>query len=440
MNLNEWLFAWLPPRQFALLQWIGASAEQAGMAAYLVGGSIRDLLLTHHRPEVAPSSNEMVDLDVTVEGNAIALARRLADTNRAEVRFHHRFGTASLFFDDGLVVDLVTARREEYEQPAVLPRVIFGTLEEDLRRRDFSINTLAMTLAPKGFGELVDPLGGLADLKQGLVRFLHAGSFVDDPTRLFRAVRFEQRFSFQLEERTHQALQEAVQAGLLQRLSDDRTWNEIVHLLSEEFPERALERLADLRVLSSLEPQWAFPPSLALRFKRLRPWLSKPALQALSDDWIRWWIYWLVWMVNLPDELTARLAIRFPLPAELLQVVGKLPELIELAGTLGQASPSPSALTKKMANWPLPALLSIPGFHSSEEAESRIMDYLCHWRHIRTAMGGDDLKQMGIPPGPVYQQILDRVLVARLDGLVDAKEDELTLARRLWREALDKAE
>ncbi|NTV28486.1 MAG: CCA tRNA nucleotidyltransferase [Candidatus Omnitrophica bacterium] len=226
----------LGPEAEAELRLAGGLAAERGLRVFLVGGAVRDLLLG--RPSL--------DIDVVVEGDGIAFARVWAGRTGAALRTHPRFGTAVLERPDGTRFDVVTARREAYSRPGALPEVHPGTLTEDLYRRDFTINAMAVSILPSNCGELHDELGGLGDLRRGVVKVIHANSFVDDPTRILRAIRYEQRFSFHLSEPTREALKEALQEDSFASIAPVRYWNEFRRILEEEDPLPALKRLYEL--------------------------------------------------------------------------------------------------------------------------------------------------------------------------------------------------
>ena len=223
----------LPQERLSLLRELGNLADEEGVSLYLVGGVVRDLLL----------KRKNWDLDLAVEGDGIAFARLVADRYGAGLAVFERFATARLVFQDGLKMDIATTRRESYAQPAVLPTVQPASIEEDLYRRDFTINAIAIQLNPRQFGRLLDPYGGQRDLRARTIRVLHAGSFQDDPTRIFRAIRFEQRFGFRLERTTLRLLAQAASTNLIQQLSGPRLQNEILLLFAEHDPVRAIARL-----------------------------------------------------------------------------------------------------------------------------------------------------------------------------------------------------
>src|SRR2546425_10643522 len=228
----------LPSKIFNRLREIGALADAMDASAYLVGGLVRDLLL----------GQTNLDVDIAVEGDAMTFARRLADRYGAGLKIFEKFGTALVVFPDGFKLDVATARCESYAHPTALPTVKPSSIKDDLYRRDFTINALAIRLTVRRFRELVDFYGGLRDLEHKVIRVLHSRSFVDDPTRVFRAIRFEQRFGFRIEKHTLTLLKEAAASDLVHRLSGPRLRNEVMRLLSE----RSEEHTSELQSLAYL--------------------------------------------------------------------------------------------------------------------------------------------------------------------------------------------
>jgi len=220
----------------------GICAEEMGFGAYAVGGFVRDLFL----------QRETLDVDVVIEGDGIAFASRFSADHGAHLLIYERFKTANLVFPGGSKVDVATARTEVYEHPAALPLVRPGSIRDDLFRRDFSINTLAVCLNPDRFGALLDLFQARDDIRKGSIRILHGKSFVDDPTRIFRAARFEKRFDFRMEEGTERCVRDAVSAGLIEMLSGYRIAAELRLILKEEEPLPTVQRLEEIGVLSSV--------------------------------------------------------------------------------------------------------------------------------------------------------------------------------------------
>jgi len=224
----------VPPQLKALLERLGRMAEEHGVAAYAVGGCVRDWLL---------GIAGVTDLDVAIEGDGIAFAKQAAHELGARVTPHEQFGTATLELSAGRI-DVASCRQETYAEPAAYPRVAPGTLRDDLVRRDFTINAMAMALAPRAFGKLVDPFGGLRDLKARRLRTLHPKSFLDDPSRILRAARFVPRYGLSLESQTARALRQAVAVGMLARLNRGRLRKELDRMAEEPQPLACLARLS----------------------------------------------------------------------------------------------------------------------------------------------------------------------------------------------------
>src|SRR2546427_1695106 len=243
-NLRGLMKSRLPDWAFALLSQAGELADQRSMPAFVVGGFVRDLLL----------GRDNLDLDLVVEGDGLAFARALGREMGARIKAHKRFGTAVLVFPDGFKLDVAMARAESYRHPAALPTVQPRSIAKELSRRDFTINTLAIRLNPRHFGELLDFDGGWRDLKAKTVRLLHDLSLVDDPTRVFRAIRFEQRYGFRLDNSTRTLIKGVVTTGLIARLSGHRLREELVCLCSEKEPHRAFARLGRLDLLRFCAP------------------------------------------------------------------------------------------------------------------------------------------------------------------------------------------
>ena len=222
-----------------ILEAAGREAERLGFKAFLVGGLVRDLYL----------GKGNVDVDLVIEGDGIEFARIFARRYRAKLRLYERFGTATLAFPAGFKIDVATARVESYDRPAALPTVRPGRIEDDLYRRDFTINAMAIALSPLTFGEVMDPFGGRVDIEEKKIRVLHDRSFIDDPTRIFRALRFEGRLGFRIDESAQRLVQDALASGMLERLEDYRIATELSLILQEKDPRPVIQRLESLGVL-----------------------------------------------------------------------------------------------------------------------------------------------------------------------------------------------
>ena len=420
----------LPRKVVELLRHLGGMADKAGISLYLVGGVVRDLLL----------KRENWDLDLTVEGDGIAFARSVADRYGAGLALFERFATARLTFSNGLKVDIASTRSESYVKPAALPNVLLAPLREDLYRRDFTINAMAIELNVSRFGLLYDPYGGQNDLKARVIRVLHEGSFIDDPTRIFRAIRFLQRFGFRLEPKTSRLLFEAAGSNVIRRLSGPRLCNEVLLLFGERHPERAINQLSRLKLLRFLHPHVRYA-GMAKRLVASLPlavaWWNKELFAPAADRS-------LVYLMALLSETSASDARSV---AKRLQVSSVQSCALELAGRSTdrisdilsrRESVSPSRVYRLLADLPAEALVVIAAksriYHGGEgwiRCWQRLTRYLKRDRYLKIAVGGKDLVGLGLKPGPNYKRILDRLLNAKLDGALRSESAEREMAARL---------
>jgi tRNA nucleotidyltransferase (CCA-adding enzyme) len=406
-NINERL-----PRDIVdFIRRAGKAAERDGQRLCLVGGVVRDLLLERHN----------LDLDLVVEGDAVKLAQKIAGGQGAKVTAHPRFGTATLRWSNRSA-DIATARSETYARPGALPSVRPGNITDDLSRRDFTINAMAIELNPSRFGNIIDPHGGRQDIAQKTVRVLHEQSFIDDATRVWRALRYEQRLDFHLEPKTLELLKQGT--AYLDTVSSDRIRHELERVLKEEMPEKVLRRADKLGVLARIHPSL-----------RCDDWLTETFTQAreryLPDTFPQPQLYLALMSYRLtPDETENLIAYLRPPKAtaqalrETLAIKGKLKEL----STPGLA---PSQIYELVHGYGLTALTASLLAAGSETAAEHIELYLNVLRYVKPALGGDDLLVRGVAPGPKVKEMLQRLREARLDGKVTSKREEEALVNRV---------
>jgi tRNA nucleotidyltransferase (CCA-adding enzyme) len=287
----------------SLLRGLGQVGEELSQQVYAVGGFVRDLILRR----------ENYDIDVVVEGDGIHFAQVFGARSGCRVKVHKRMKTATLLLANGYKIDVATARMEYYERPAALPTVELSSIKMDLFRRDFTINTLAIELLPGAFGQLLDFFGGQRDLKEGVIRVLHSLSFVEDPSRIFRAIRFEQRFGFHIGKHTQSLMKNAVSMGFFERLSGARLFAELELILREENPLPMLERIAEFNLLPFLHPRLKYDASTKALLPRVYEVVGWFDLLFLEVTYSKWMVYILALADQLPltglEELTLRLSL-----------------------------------------------------------------------------------------------------------------------------------
>jgi tRNA nucleotidyltransferase (CCA-adding enzyme) len=432
--------------QLALLRLIGEEVNVLNYTVYIVGGFVRDLLLNGHQLDMA-----VMDMDIVIEGNAIAFAQRMQSLYGGRVVPHKRFNTAKWLLDDPdhpvhtqkLLADLntegaldnlpshldfVTARTEFYTAPTVLPTVEDSSIKLDLHRRDFTINTLALCLNPDRWGELLDFYGGVNDLNQGIIRILHSLSFVDDPTRILRAVRYEQRFDFEIEPRTLELLLDAEE--LLDRVTPARIRHEFERILQEERPEKAVARLEELGILARLHPSLHFDEQLAKAFANLRTARARASSHdlILTEPIDR--LYWGILVSQLPTSTHSELTNRLGLRSETQQLMRGLANLHRHLAELARPGLTPSRVVAIFEQVDPVALALSPVIYADQPQLLRYVEkYLSTWRHVHPEVDGHDLAKLGVPRGPLYADLLRTLRAARLDGVLMSRADEEAFVR-----------
>jgi len=397
----------LPAELSRFLHSAGRVAAERRENLYLVGGAVRDLLL----------GESNYDLDLVVEGEGPALAAALAQDSKLTV--HRRFGTAKFRWQQWSV-DLATARRESYSRPGALPRVTPGSIGDDLWRRDFSVNAMAIALNPRSFGSFMDLYDGREDLGAGLLRILHERSFIDDATRIWRGLRYEQRLGFKFERNTLRLLKE--NAVMLDTISGDRLRYELECVLAEECPERVIRRAAQLGILASLHPKFEGNGWLRQRYGRARR-LTHPQSPSAT-------LYLALLAYRLTEEqkeeLISKLRLTKPVSRTLRDTTGLNSRLKQLAA----AQIKPSRIYDLVHSYDITAVTAAMLTVAESPAGLRLRRYLDKLRFVKTALSGTDLKAMGVTPGPGFREIINKLRRARLDGQANSRQDEEALARK----------
>ena len=412
----------LPPHILDLLMNAGDVAEAEGFHVYVVGGFVRDLLL--RRPNL--------DVDLVVEGDGIAFAKAFAGRFGARVRAHQKFRTAVIVFPDGFKVDVATARWEYYKYPAAMPTVALSSVKLDLFRRDFTINTLAIKLNPKEFGLLIDFFGGQRDLKDRIIQVIHSLSFVEDPTRVFRAVRFEQRYGFRIGKQTLRLIRNAVHLDIFSRLSGKRLLTELRLILEEPDPRAAIRRLAGLGLLKVIHQSIRLGPTEEEILARSYDVLAWYDLLFRPQRPRRWVVYLLALLEGLNSQEVLEVMDRLGLVGSERNIFMEERKVsIKVLDLLSRRSfMKSSEVYWLLKGLDIDLLLHILSITQNEDARQAISKYITELQDVRPLLTGDDLKDMGLEPGPLFRTILHRLLEARLDGEVRHREDEVRLVKQ----------
>jgi tRNA nucleotidyltransferase (CCA-adding enzyme) len=397
----------LSPESLALIQKAGALAAEKRLGIYLVGGVVRDILLGRANS----------DLDLVAEGNAVELAESLAGEVGGRLVVHRRFGTAKIRTGN-LTIDLAMCRAETYARPGALPSVRPGSIQDDLARRDFTVNAMALRLDPANFGKLVDPFDGQKDLANKLIRVLHDRSFIDDATRMLRAVRYEQRFGFRLEAATEKLLRQNV--AMLRTLSGDRIRHELDLILKEDCPERMLKRLGELGLLVEIHPALEGNGRLEKGFEKAREGSSAPSPA----------LYFALLTCSLSIKEVEDFVARLRVPGSVSRVIRDTARLREQMPSLDVRDLSPSAVCELLQEYSPTSVLACAIAADSALVQERLNLYLTRWRHVRTALDGSTLQRLGVPSGPRLGQMLKALHDAKLDGKIESQEDEIELVQR----------
>jgi len=424
-NIRQILLERLPKDIVSLLQLAGQTGQELGVAVYAVGGFVRDMLLG------IPND----DIDLVVEGDGIAFAQNLGHKLAARVRSHLKFRTAVLILPGGQKIDVATARLEYYEYPAALPIVELSSLKMDLYRRDFSINTLAIHLCPPHFGRLVDFFGGQQDLKDGVIRVLHSLSFVEDPTRIIRAIRFEQRFQFKIGSQTERLIKNAVRLNIFQKLSGARIRHELRLLAEDSAPLDALIRMRDLGLLQEIHPLLHFPQTkeaLLEEIEKVITWYKLLFREEAPDIWI---VYFLGLVSGFDAHQVQALTSRLQFPPKRTELVESTRrQLRYVAMQLAQWGKNEGALAdlhEILSPLSLEGLLYTMAKQRKLELKKAISHYLSHLQDVGILVTGSDIKEMGLEPGPQFANILRAVKRAVLNAEVRTREEQLKYAKRM---------
>jgi tRNA nucleotidyltransferase (CCA-adding enzyme) len=412
----------LPQEILNTLVGVGEIAEKLKFEAYVVGGFVRDLFLYR--------TNE--DIDIVIEGDGIAFAKAYAKATGARIHSHRKFGTAVVIFPDGHKIDVATARMEYYRSPAALPDVEMSSIKLDLFRRDFTINTLAINLNPKRFGRLIDFFGAQKDIKDKAIRVLHNLSFVEDPTRVFRAIRFEQRFGFAIGKLTVSLINNAVKMEFFKRLSGRRVFSELRLILEEENPTPAVSRMADFNLLQVVHPSLEVDDQLIILFNAVKSAMSWHDLLFVEEPYLRWTVYFMAMIKDCDMVTSKRICAELELAPRYSQLLcqNRIAAQQRLAKMEQGLPDTASELYHCLENFRTELILFMMAATTQKPVKKAISHYYNELRKVQPLIGGRDLIDMGLKPGIIFRQVLDAVQDAKLNGMVQTRDDEQLYAKK----------
>jgi tRNA nucleotidyltransferase (CCA-adding enzyme) len=427
-NLGGVMAQVLPREIIVLLREIGESAARLGCNAYVAGGFVRDLLL----------HVKNTDIDIVIEGDGIRFAKYLADKHRGIVHPHEKFGTATVIFPDQMRIDVATARLEYYEHPAAKPTVELSSIKLDLYRRDFTINAMAIHLNPDRFGALVDYFNCQNDLKERRIQVLHNLSFVEDPTRIFRAIRFEGRLDFTITRHTEKLIKNTVQMNLFDRFEEPRFFHELKLILAENDPAPALKRMATFKLFPFLWPD--LRPNLRID-RRFLHYLTQAnqaiawfRLLYLADPVETWMVYLLAIFSRSRTKELVNFCHRFDLaPKQRKKLIQQKTAAEKIALDMYKRP----YLKPSEIYWLLIDLLPEGWLYLMTIARKRYIQqavslYVTQLRTVKPLVTGNELKSLGYTPGPQFRTIRNHLIEHQLDGVITTHQQAIAFIRKTY--------
>lgn len=408
----------ISPQFKKILKTVSALADSSGFKIYLIGGVVRDLIL----------NKKLFDLDIVVEGDAIFFAGKLSEALGVEFHRHHSFGTATINFK-GHKIDFATARTEKYSHPGVLPKVFPASLAQDLWRRDFSINAMAVSLNRDDYGELVDIYDGLGDLRQGLIRVLHPESFRDDPTRILRAVRFEQRFLFKIEPKTFKLMREALDANALKLVSPHRIRDELILILKEDKPLEYIRRIKDLTGFSFIDKTIELDRAgfgLLSRIEKSALYYRKKFKKPIE----LWLLYLAAILIKINSLRLSKFFSDFGLRKSEQAVIVSIKREIKRIKSL-KKQVKDSSIYRTLRPYSQESILFFYAYYRDNALRKNIERFWDKLSDVRLKISGRDLKEMGLKPDVLYSKILESVLYSKIDKGLSSKDQEIEEVKRI---------
>ena len=412
-----------------LLKKVGAISKHMGYKAYLIGGTVRDLFLC----------KENLDIDIVIEGDAIYLGEKLAHELHGIIVSHKRFGTCTVTTPEYVKIDFATARRETYAKPAALPTVEFSSFRDDLARRDFTVNAMAISLNEEDFGYLIDFFDGVGDIEKKHIKALHDKSFVDDPTRILRGIRLEKRLGFTIEPHTANLMRKSIEKEIYKRVEEPRLRDEIILVLKEKKPFRIIKRMDEFLALKIVHPYLKLHKDLNGTFMAIDEacgWYNDNSPRKRSIE--KWLIYLMALFDDVSYDGTLYFCNKFELKrGERLRIISYKKQSGKVLKTLNTKNKIlPSKIYRLLEPLSHEATLLLMAVSRSDIGKGRIMEFFHKYNGMRTAVRGDDIKALGVKAGPHFAKIMEKILHKRLDGILKTREEELEYAKKLAKRRL----
>ncbi|VAX32247.1 tRNA nucleotidyltransferase, A-adding, partial [hydrothermal vent metagenome] len=413
----------LDKKLMSLFATIAQIGDSSNLGIFVVGGFVRDLLL----------GTPNLDIDIVVEGDGIKFAKELAAELQGRVKSHAQFGTSVIILEDGFRIDVATARMEYYKHPAALPTVDKSSIKADLFRRDFTVNCLAIQLTGKDAFSLIDHFNGERDLKDRMIRVLHSLSFIEDPSRIFRAIRFEQRNRFKIGKQTEAFIKVAVKKRLVDQLSGTRLLNEILLIMKENQPVPCIRRMREFALLQFISPELHLDAGALDVLDRVAGVLSWAKIVPLAAPPERWFIYFLGFLSELDkpafEQALERLKISLRLKKRLELDLETCAQARQRLTTVNELSPT--EIYDVFSPLSPEGIIFLLSMLDDDRANKYASLFVTQYQsQAKLALTGDDLIQMGVSPGPVFQQVFKALRDARVNGQVNSKKDEISLVEK----------
>ena len=407
----------------SILERISQVASRSELTVFAVGGFVRDLLLN------IPNK----DIDIVVEGNGILFASKIAEEFDGKVKSHEKFGTSVVIFPDGYRIDVAMARVEYYQYPAALPTIKQSSVNSDLYRRDFTINSLAIKLNGEGAFCLMDFFNGERDLKNKEINVLHNLSFIDDPCRLFRAIKFEQRFGFKISKHTEEFMKVAIKKRMVDSLSGTRLLNEINLILKEKYPLKYILRMKEFGLLKFISSQIIIDAAGLEALGKIETVLSWTETISLPEKPEVWYVYLLAIIYSLDDEsfmqMIKKLQIQARLKKSLIIDRRTCKKALELLAE--DKAWGPEVIYNLFSDLSIEALIYFLAVDSTDRANKYANIYFTQYcGQAELSLTGDDLVEMGLKPGPVFQSVFKALREAHVRGAIETRDDEVCWVKK----------